>query len=109
MPCRNDPPHKWIALAGKAEIDKHGVQRPVCGDHYLDLAADAVCEAAKIRQESWRGDWRPLIAWLQEGMSVEKHIVPAIRRVASRPGYQPPGSLKYFDNPVREAFAETAA
>jgi hypothetical protein len=110
MPCRNDPPHKWIALAGASEPDgKTGVARPVRNGHYLDTAADMVCEAAKIRSVTWRGDWRPLMAWLDDGISLQNHILPAIRRIADRPNYVPPGSLKYFDNAVREEFARQAA
>lgn len=103
MPRRNDPPGKWHHLTKTREVDdRTGKVHAVCGGHYLDLAADAVCAAAKIRQESWRWDWRPLMAWLEAGFSVDDVILPAIRKVSARPGYQPPASLKYFDNPVRE-------
>lgn len=109
MPCRNDPPERWMHLANKAEISREGVKKPVRNGWYLDDVADLVCEAAKIRTESWRGDWRPLMAWLDDEIDVHQHILPAIKRCAERPNYVPPGSLKYFDSMVREEFARAAS
>jgi hypothetical protein len=103
MPCRNDPPAKWIALAGKAEVDTDGVTKPVVGGFYLNVAADLVCEAAKIHSVSWRGDWRPLKAWLEEGFDLNEQILPEIKKISARPNYVAPGSLKYFDQAVRNA------
>lgn len=108
MPARNDPPGRWHSLADSFEIDRNGTKRAVVGGSYLDAAANAVCEAAQIRQEDWRGDWRPLIDWLRAGIDCDQTIVPAINRVSSRANYQAPGSLKYFDSAVRQAHAGAA-
>lgn len=102
MPARNDPPHLWASLADGWEIDKNGVRSPVVGGAYLNIAADMVCDAARINAVSWRGDWRPLVAWLRDGLDLNQQIIPAIRRVAERQNYVPPRSLKYFDDAVRE-------
>lgn len=108
FPSRGDPPEAWLKLADKAEIDENGRSRPVCGGMYLDVAAELVCEAAGISDPNWRGDWRPLIGWLRDDIDFHERILPAIRRVADRPGYQPPRSLSYFDRAVREQQAKAA-
>jgi len=109
MPPRGSPPEAWLHLGPPELDDRTGITHAVVGDSYIDLAADAVCQAAKIREERWRGDWRPLIEWLRDGINFHQTILPAVQSVASRPGYKPPGSLRYFDNAVRQLHAEMAA
>lgn len=103
QPRRGDPPDAWLPLAEKRETDSRtGETKAVVGGYYLNEAADQVCEAARINDANWRGDWRPMKAWLAEGIDLHGQILPAIRRVAERPRYQPPASLAYFDRAVRE-------
>ena len=102
MPTLNDKPAAWMALADKGEVDKWGVERPVVGGHYLDGVAFDVCQAARIDGHVGGVDWMPLAGLLRAGYDPEERILPAIRRCAARPNYQPPKSLKYFENIVRE-------
>ena len=81
------------------------VKRASVGGYFLDFAAGKVLEAAGINDANWRGDWRPLVAWLNEKLDLHEAILPAIRRVAERPGYAVPRSLAYFDAAVREGKA----
>lgn len=81
------------------------VKRAVVGGFYLDDAARLVTEAAGINDANWRGDWRPLIGWLNDKLDLHEAILPAVRRVAERPGYVVPRSLAYFDQAVREGRA----
>ena len=105
MPALSDPPERWMHLGEKREVDDRGICRPVVGGHYLDIAAEQVCEAARINSPNWRGDWRPLMRWLRDGIDIEETILPTIRNVAKRPAYKPPGSLNYFDDAIRKACA----
>ncbi len=102
MPRRGDPPEHWLHLTPKREVDATMVTRAVVGSSYLDDAANYVCTEARIKDANWRGDWRPLIAWLNDGFLLVD-ILATIRRIAERPGYQPPNSIAYFDKPIREA------
>jgi hypothetical protein len=108
-PCVNDPLEAWLPLANwEFEIvnGRSGpVKRAVVGGFHLDVAARLVTEAAGINDVTWRGDWRPLIAWLTENLDLHEVILPAIRRVAERPNYIVPRSLSYFDQAVREGRA----
>ncbi len=101
MPLRGDPPDAWKHL-GKIEPDFQGVPRAQRGGYFVDDAAEMICEAAKIREERWRGDWRPMLEWLDAGLDLHDAILPAIRQVAARSGYKPPGTLKYFDAAIRQ-------
>jgi hypothetical protein len=71
------------------------------GDFYLDPTVEQVYEAARIDNSRWRGNIRPLIEWMHEGIEPST-IVRAIRRRAERPGYKVPDSLNYFKNNVHE-------
>lgn len=108
-PCINDPPEAWMPLANwECEVVNGPggpIQRPVLGGFYLDDAARLVTEAAGINDANWRGDWRPLVSWLNDKLDLHDAILPAIRRVADRPGYVVPRSLAYFDQAVREGRA----
>lgn len=102
MPARSDPPDRWASLAEKWEVDDTGIKRPVVAGYYLDVVAGDVCDAARINDANWRGDWRPLIAWLRDGIDAQT-IANRIRAVAARSGYRTASTLKYFDGAVREA------
>lgn len=108
-PCLNDPPEAWMPLANwECEVvngPSGPVKRAVAGGFYLDDAARLVTEAAGINDANWRGDWRPLVAWLHDKLDLHDAILPAIKRVAERPGYAVPRSLAYFDAAVREGKA----
>ena len=98
------PPAAWLPLGEKAEEDRDGVRRAVVGGHYLDAVAQLVHEAAQLPVDR-QTDWQPCVCWLQAGLDPMAQIVPAIRKVAARRGYQPPRFLTYFDQAVREARA----
>lgn len=102
-PCANDDAEAWAGIADGVEFDKRvGRNRPVVNNWFIDVYARDVCEAAGLPQ-TWRGDWSPLVGWLRDDIDFDgnANIVSAIRRVAARPGYQPPASLAYFDAAVR--------
>lgn len=103
MPRLSDPHHRWAHLGDGEEIDTDGSRHPLVAGFYLDVICGLVCEAAGINDANWRGDWRPVIAWLRDGIDPHEQIVPAIRRAASRPNYRPSEirSLAYFDAAVR--------
>ncbi len=111
-PRRSDPRDAWRHLAdrwpdGRPKLEAgpnagDDLGRPLVAGTYLDVAVDLVCESAQIGDADWRGDWQPVVGWLRDGLDLHQHILPAIRRVASRSGYQPPRSLRYFDSAVRE-------
>ena len=112
MPCLNDPPEAWAWLADKnpdgspktedhPKAEPHHRGKPIVGGSYLDVAACDVLKAARMLDFEARIDWLPLITWLRDGVEPDL-ITSAIRRVASRPAYKPPRSLRYFDAAVRE-------
>jgi hypothetical protein len=103
MPARGDPPQAWAPFAETWSIDDTGHRQPSVNGWQINVAADLVCEAARINDANWRGDWRPLIAWLRDGADLHDHVLPAIKRIAARPNYRPPASLRYFDSAVRQA------
>lgn len=105
MPSLADPHHRWAHLGEREEIDGDtGKRHPVVAGWYLDDMCRFVCEAAGINDANFRGDWRPIIAWLKDGMDPHEHILPAIRQVAARPAYRPSEvrSFAYFDAAVRQ-------
>lgn len=104
MPRLSDPHPRWAHLGDRDEIDPDtGKRHVLVAGFYLDVICGLVCEAAGINDANWRGDWRPVIAWLKDGIDPHEQIVPAIRRAASRPNYRPSEirSLAYFDAAVR--------
>jgi len=66
-----------------------------------------VVAAAGIDEATWMGGYGEVRAWLAEGLD-EAMILEVVDRVASRPGYRPPRSLRYFTEAMREAAAEAA-
>ena len=103
QPCRSDPPDKWLHLADRREVHSDGTTHAIINGISVSTTAEMVCEAAGINEAHWRGDWRPMIGWLQDGLDPWEQIVPAIRRIAQRPSYRSPASLAYFDKAVRES------
>ena len=102
-PCPEDPPEAWEALADGYEVDKRtGKRHPVVGGYYLDLSARDVANAAGYRWD-WRGDWQTLATWMRDKIHIDEAILPTIRRIAARPDYHPPGTLRFFDRAVRAA------
>ena len=103
MPKVGDPPDRWLVLSEKSEIDEKMVRHAVAGGYYLDQAAEMTLEAAKINPARFRGDWQPLIEWLESGHELPA-ILAAIGAQAARPGYDSTriSSLKYFDGAVRD-------
>jgi hypothetical protein len=81
------------------------VGRPIVAGFYLDVVAREVCDAAGMLDHARRFDWQPLVDWLHLGLDPDRDILPVIRRVAARGSYQPPGSLRYFNQAVRERAA----
>ena len=102
MPSRSDPPDRWLHLSETREVDDRGRTHATIRGHSISNIAELVCEAAGINDANWRGTWKPLIAWLQDGLDPWDDIVPAVKRVACRSGYRPPASLQFFDAAVRE-------
>jgi uncharacterized protein YdaU (DUF1376 family) len=100
-PRWNDTEVVWEAFTGQAEICEDAQRRATYRGVYIRGAGTDVLDAARINDVSWRGDFRPLIAWLDEGIEFTR-ILAAVKRVAGRPGYKPPASLKFFDGAVRE-------
>lgn len=78
--------------------------RPEVRGTYFDFAADKVLEVSGMSGDP---DLRPLVAWLQDGLELSD-ILASICRVAGRPNYEPPGSLKFFDGPVRQRTRQVA-
>lgn len=103
MPAADDPPERWAHLAEKMSPDEHGVTRPVVNGYFLDIVAQEVCRVARLPAD-WRGDWGWLVGWLKAGIE-SPQVLAGVKAVASRAGYRPPGTLKYFDGAVREARA----
>jgi uncharacterized protein YdaU (DUF1376 family) len=119
MPRANDKPFRWLGSGlargsdGKPQIglDDNGTQHLLAGRMgwnrvMLDDAALKICNSARI-EPSWRGDWNTLVQWLDEGLHMEKHILPAIatlveRQVKSERGYRQPSTLRYFGSAIRE-------
>lgn len=71
---------------------------------YLDVVWEEVTQAARIdptKRASSGLTEGPLIAWLSSGYHPDS-IVEVIKEISSSSAYQPPWSLKYFDNAVRQ-------
>lgn len=66
----------------------------------LDETVDEVLLLADIDPDTWTGNIRPIIQWLVDGYEPNQ-ITRAVKRVAERSGYVAPGTLNYFDKPVR--------
>ncbi|WP_158924509.1 hypothetical protein [Acidisphaera sp. S103] len=68
----------------------------------IDRVANDVATAARLPW-NWRGDWTPLRKWLDLGIN-PRDITQTVERMAMMDGYRP-GSLKFFDNAIRQGRA----
>lgn len=73
----------------------------VAGGIYLEQVADAACDAARISLSEAKRHWPVIAEWGNADLTMFQ-IVSGIKRLAERPGYAPPSSMKYFDRAVRE-------
>ncbi len=108
MPRLSDPEHRWACLAPGEEIDPrsmNGARRQCRGAWILRDIAAQVADAMGWVDPRRYTDWRPLCAWLDDGIDPIEVIVPTIRRIAARRGNLEISTLAYFDKAVREAAA----
>lgn len=94
----------WISSEpGTAVQSFDGGRREAVALNGWDLmhTAEQVGDAARFSM-AWRGRWDALGEWLRAGIEPDT-IIAAIAKSASWSGYSPPGSLNYFEKPVREA------
>ncbi len=106
MPRLSDPEHRWACLAPGEEIDPksiRGARKQCRGGWILRDICLLVAEAVGWNDYTRYTDWRPLCAWLDDGIDPHDAILPAIRRVVTRRGNLEIASLAYFDKAVREA------
>lgn len=83
--------------AGKPEAP--AAPRSPAEDRHFE---DRFLEAAKIDPARWPGNFGAIRAWRNAGCT-DEDILAGVEAVASRPGYQIPGSLNYFRNTILEA------
>lgn len=104
MPNLNSPWSAWEVLTdGEVEVCGANAQRrPVAGGFYVDEVARHVADAAGIDGHTGHIDWRPLVGWLKAGYDSEL-ILRTIKRVASKPDYEPKTNLKYFTPALTDA------
>jgi len=109
MPRLSDPEHRWSVLAPGEEIDPRsmtGARRQARGAWILRDLAERVADVLGWTADPRRYiDWRPLCAWLDDGIDPLEVILPTIRRVVERRGNLEISTLAYFDRAVREAAA----
>ena len=109
MPARNAPLEQWMHLGANGtsrETDYDGVTHPTRNEEYVDVLVELCCKAAKINEANWKGDWRPILAWLDAGINGDV-IVDVITEIASRPAYPKCGSFMYFDARIRETWQKS--
>lgn len=77
--------------------------RPIVGGWFADVIWERVIDAGHLPQNRYDTPDKlaPVAEWLCDGIEPDQ-IVAAIQRVAGRPGYSPPDSLRYFDRVVRD-------
>jgi len=105
MPRLSDPEHRWSSLAPGEEIDPksmHGARKQCRGAWMLRDIAATVAEIMGWHDLRRCTDWRPLCAWLDDGLDPWDTIIPTIRRVVERRGNLEISSLAYFDRAVRD-------
>lgn len=97
------PIEAWCKPPINATLGERGgdIGHAIVGGCYIDWCARKLLDVTGIR-DAPRSDWHVLADWLREGMEWDDHIEPVLIRMASRPDYEPPGTLKYFDRAVRE-------
>jgi hypothetical protein len=108
---QSDPPPVAEAVTtSKGQGQGQGQGTAAAGeglDHALRIAiGERVLELAGIDPNGWMQGFALIDAWLAEGYDAEADIYPTIASVASRPGYTPPKSLKYFTEAIAEAWSK---
>jgi hypothetical protein len=88
----------WFAGLRQRPADLHQDFTSACR---IDVAEFMALDEAGLGIISWEGSTEPLARWLAEGLCLHEVILPAIRAAASKPGYRPPGSLRFFEGFVR--------
>ena len=103
MPNLTSPWSAWEILTdGEVEVYGPNAQRrPCAGGFYVDEVARLVADAARIDGYQGHIDWRPIIGWLKAGLDSEQ-IATVIKRIASKPDYEPKTNLKYFTPALTE-------
>ena len=112
MPRLSDTEHRWAVLAPGEEIDPKsmtGARRQCRGGWILRDIAAQVAEALGWHDLRRYTDWRPLCAWLDEGLDPHETILPTIRRVVARRGNVEISTLAYFDKAVRDSVVHRRA
>jgi uncharacterized protein YdaU (DUF1376 family) len=111
-PRVGDPPEAWAIYAKVGEFadwgvsPRDGLKHPCRNGDFVDITAELAIEAAGMDEANYT-DWRPLIRWMDDGID-SGDIVAAIKSVAERSSYKPPGNLAYFDKIVRGWKRQTA-
>jgi len=106
MPRLSDPEHRWACLAPGEEIDPrsmNGARKQMRGGCFLRDIAWVLADALGWNDLARYTDWRPLCAWLDDGIDPHDTIVPTIRAIVARRGNLEISTLAYFDRAVREA------
>lgn len=68
----------------------------------LDVAEELVLDEAELPVLANTSiSTEALARWLSEGLCLHEIILPAIRAAKRKPGYRPPGSLRFFEGFVR--------
>lgn len=97
----------WRPHADRWEADpkREGLGlRPVIAGWYADVIWEKIKDYGGLPENRYETEASigPVAEWLRDKIEPDD-IYQAIQRVASRPGYSPPDSLRYFDRPVRDA------
>jgi hypothetical protein len=69
--------------------------------YYLDGARDMVTRLSGAPHDRFKLCDPTLIGWYADGYD-DPAISEVIRRIAAKPKYRPPQSLRYFDEAIRE-------
>jgi hypothetical protein len=109
-----DPPEDWLAVApGREAVYDAGAgrfcQKPFAGGAYLDDAARLLCEAARLDPTLPRTDWRYLTTWLVDGADLALDILPTVRHRAERVGYEPPRTLAWYNDEMKQLASKRRA
>lgn len=75
--------------------------RPTVNGYYLDGARDMVTRLSGAPHDRFKLCDPTLIGWYADGYD-DPAISEVIRRIAAKPKYRPPQSLRYFDEAIRE-------
>lgn len=99
-PQRNDPPPSNVTMS-QGRDGTVTESEPALPS--LEAVGQRACELAGIDPGRMAVDFTEVRKWLAAGYDLARDIDPTIRAIASRPGYKPPGSLRYFTKAIGEA------